>query len=211
MAQTSAERKLTAKGAQTRELIVAAAARLVFDRGVAGTSLEDVRNDAGVSNSQLYHYFRDKSELVRAIVRYQADAVYDANALMATLSSLAELHAWRDAIVKGQRRRGGAGGCPLGSLVAELADIDEGARQQLAAGFRRWQDAIALGLMSLRQHGVLGAEADPPALAVIVLAALQGGLVLTQAQHDVTPLEVALDGAIAYVETYAVDRPRPQP
>lgn len=206
MAQTSAERKLTAKGAQTRELIVAAAARLVFERGVAGTSLEDVRNDAEVSNSQLYHYFRDKSELVRAIVRHQADAVYNADALeMTTLSSLSQLHAWRDAIVQGQRRRGGAGGCPLGSLVGELADIDEGARQQLSAGFRRWQDAIAAGLMSLRQHGVLRADADPPALAVILLAALQGGLVLTQAQRDVTPLAVALDGAIAYVETFAVD------
>lgn len=204
MAQTSAERKLTAKGAQTRELIVAAAARLVFDRGVAGTSLEDVRNVAGVSNSQLYHYFRDKSELVRAVVRHQADAVYVADALeLKELTTLAELRVWRDAIVQSQRRRGGTGGCPLGSLVGELADTDEGAQQQLAAGFRRWQEAFAVGLSRLRQDGVLRPEADPQALAVVLLAALQGGLVLAQSHRDVEPLAVALDGAIDYVNTFA--------
>lgn len=135
MAQTSTERKLTAKGAQTRELIVAAAARLIFDRGVACTSLEDVRNLAGASNSQLYHYFfRDKSELVQAVVRHQADAVYQADARdLRQLSTLDELRAWRDAVVQSQRRRGGVGGCPLGSLVGELADTDEGAA---AAGDR---------------------------------------------------------------------------
>src|ERR1051325_11700108 len=52
-----ADSPLTRKGAQTRQRIVAAAADLVFQHGVAGTTLEDVRARAGVSSSQVYHYF----------------------------------------------------------------------------------------------------------------------------------------------------------
>src|SRR5208282_2449480 len=52
--------KLTIKGRQTRQRIVAAAAELMFEGGVAGTTMEDVRAAAGVSSSQIYHYFADK-------------------------------------------------------------------------------------------------------------------------------------------------------
>ncbi len=52
---------------------MAAAAGVMFERGVTRTSLEDVRHAAGVSNSQLYHYFVDKAALVRGVVGYQSE------------------------------------------------------------------------------------------------------------------------------------------
>ena len=45
--ETTAAPRLTRKGEQTRERIVAAAARLIFERGVAGTSVEDVKAAGG--------------------------------------------------------------------------------------------------------------------------------------------------------------------
>ncbi len=39
---------------------MAAAADLILAHGVAGTTLDDVRGEAGVSSSQIYHYFADK-------------------------------------------------------------------------------------------------------------------------------------------------------
>ena len=39
--------RLTRKGEETRERVVAAAAALIFERGVAGTSIEDVKEAAG--------------------------------------------------------------------------------------------------------------------------------------------------------------------
>ena len=59
-AENSDERTFTAKGLATRERIVEVAAALMYSGGVAGTSWEDVQNGAGVSASQLYHYFGDK-------------------------------------------------------------------------------------------------------------------------------------------------------
>jgi TetR/AcrR family transcriptional regulator, transcriptional repressor for nem operon len=198
------ERTLTAKGAATRARIVTVAAALVYERGVAGTSLEQVREAAGISNSQLYHYFSDKQALVRAVVRHQTEAVLGAdNASVTRLDSFAALEAWRDGIVEHQRRQGGAGGCPLGSLVGELADADDGARRELDEGFRRWSDAIALGLTRMREQGLLRADADPARLALATLAALQGGLLLTQVRRDPEALEVALDGALAHIRSFA--------
>ena len=63
--------RLTPKGEGTRRRIVAAAAQLMFDGGVAGTTIEDVRAAAGVSSSQVYHYFKDKKALVEAVSEYQ--------------------------------------------------------------------------------------------------------------------------------------------
>ena len=197
-------RTLTAKGAATRARIVAVAAGLVYENGVARTSLEQVRDAAGISNSQLYHYFSDKQALVRAVVRHQTEAILGADhASVSRLDSFAALQAWRDAIVEHQRRQGGAGGCPLGSLVGELADVDDAARRELDDGFRRWSDAIALGLASMRERGLLRRDADPARLALATLASLQGGLVLSQARHSPEPLEVALDGALALVRSFA--------
>ena len=67
--------RLTPKGERTRARIIDAAARLIYERGVAGTTLEDIRASAEVSGSQLQHYFADKDELVQAVIGHQADTI----------------------------------------------------------------------------------------------------------------------------------------
>src|ERR671917_2724410 len=59
----------TEKGRATRERILQAAAELVAEKGAAGMSLDDVRARTGASRSQLYHYFDDRDDLVRATLR----------------------------------------------------------------------------------------------------------------------------------------------
>ena len=73
--ETSDRPRLTPKGARTRARIVEKAAALIHERGVATTTLEDVKVAAGVSGSQMYHYFPDKNELVQAVIDYQADTI----------------------------------------------------------------------------------------------------------------------------------------
>lgn len=200
--RNAARPRLTPKGRATRERIVAAAARLMFEQGVAGTSIEEVRAAAGVSSSQLYHYFADKQELVRAVVDYQSDAVLAAQEpLLSHLDSLAALTAWRDAIVELQRSRGCVGGCPIGALAGELADTDPVARAGIRDGFARWEAAIHAGLRAMRERGELRDDADPARLALGVLAALQGGLLLTQTRRETAPLEAALDLALDHVRS----------
>ncbi|HEY2833076.1 MAG TPA: TetR/AcrR family transcriptional regulator [Sporichthyaceae bacterium] len=194
--------RLTERGRATRARIIQAAADLMFSQGVAGTSIPDVLAAAGVSASQLYHYFEDKHALVRAVIAHQSDLALDIQAQF-PLDSIAALEAWRDAILALQTARKCKGGCVIGSLASELADSDPEARADLAAGMARWERAIHEGLTAMQQRGELRADANPAQLALFVLAALQGGLLLTQVHEDPTPVRVALDGAIAHVTSFA--------
>src|SRR5450755_4537864 len=96
-----APRRLTRKGQETRQRIVEAAADLIFEHGVAHTTIEDVRAAADVSSSQLYHYFDDKPDLVRAVIEQQADTIVDGQETF-DLSSLEGLRAWRDWVIEHQ-------------------------------------------------------------------------------------------------------------
>jgi TetR/AcrR family transcriptional regulator, transcriptional repressor for nem operon len=199
---TTQERRLTGRGMETRQRIVAAAAELMFDGGVAETTLEDIRAAARVSGSQVYHYFEDKQALVRAVIEYQTDAILDyQEAHLGHLGTMDGLRAWRDLLVDHQRKLHCRGGCPLGALGAEVAEIDDAARIAAARGFRRWETKIRDGLRAMHARGDLPASTDPDELALATLAALQGGLLLTQIQRDTKPLEVALDAILAHIQT----------
>jgi TetR/AcrR family transcriptional repressor of nem operon len=201
-AGAGAGRPLTRRGRETRQRIVAAAAELMFDNGVAETTLEDIRAAAGVSGSQVYHYFQDKQALVRAVIDYQTDAVLDIqDTRLDRLDTLAGLRAWRDFLVEHQRRLGCRGGCPIGALGAEVAETDAAARLAAARGLRRWERRIRDGFRAMHARGGLPAGTDPDDLALATLAALQGGLLLTQLQRDTKPLEVALDAMLDRIQT----------
>ena len=183
--------KLTAKGARTRARIVEEAAALIHERGVAGTTLKDVEVAAGVSGSQLYHYFPDKNDLVQAVIDYQADAIVSRQRHV--LGSANGLEAWRKMVITAARRTRAIGGCQLGSLGGQLAESDPEARALIAAGFGRWTAAISDGFRSLHDEGMLPSGTDPDDLATTLLATLEGGLLLAQVQRDIRPFETAVN------------------
>jgi TetR/AcrR family transcriptional repressor of nem operon len=187
--------RLTAKGARTRARIVEEAAALIHERGVASTTLEDVKVAAEVSGSQMYHYFPDKDELVQAVIDYQADTIlkHQGNALR----SANGVEAWRKMVITAAKRTKAKGGCPLGSLVGQLVESDPEARALIAAGFDRWEAAIGDGLRSLRASGKLPSEIDPDELATTLLATLQGGTLLAQVRRSARPFETAVDTLLA--------------
>jgi AcrR family transcriptional regulator len=63
----------THRDAVTRELIVRAAARIVFSRGVAGTSIEQVLTASNASRSQFHRYFVNKEAVIGAVVDFQVN------------------------------------------------------------------------------------------------------------------------------------------
>ena len=193
----------TGKGRATRERVLDAATKLVFEHGVAGTTLDDVRGAANASKSQLYHYFADKDDLVHAVIDRTVDEVLEAQPRLNDLSSWTAIAAWFDDLVALQVTRRAVGGCPIGSLAGELAERDEVGRLELAAGFERWEAPLRRGLTRMRSAGKLRRSADPARLATATLAAIQGGLVLTQTRRDPQQLRIALDAAYGYLRSFA--------
>lgn len=176
-----------------------AAGKLIHEQGVAGTTLDDVRAATATSKSQLYHYFADKSDLVRAVIELQVEQVLNAQQPgLDSAHSVAGLRRWADRVIYLNEQQ--ARGCPLGRLASELAASDPAAQAALTAGFARWQGKLAVGLHAMREDGALNPDADPQALALGLLAALQGGLLLAQATGSVAPLRMALDLALDSIE-----------
>jgi len=206
--QTRTGRPLTSRGQATRDRIVAAAATEIYTRGITATTLEHIKAAAEVSSSQLYHYFEDKDALVLAVIEHQAQAVLaGTEPEHSHLDSLEALRAWRNRLVAGQQQAN-CGGCPLGTLSGQVSEAMPDAQRELASGFNRWETAIRHGLTAMHQRGELLESADPDRLATATLAAVQGGLILTQITHTTAPLEAALDEMIAHIAaltTTAVD------
>jgi TetR/AcrR family transcriptional repressor of nem operon len=196
----------TERGRQTRQRIVAAATEVVAERGVVGASLDEVGSRASASRSQLYHYFVDKDELMRAVAVATNDAVLDGQRpLFDGLGSWTGLTQWMDALVKMQEELHGRGGCPIANLVAQLGERDDNIRRELASGFDRWEAEIRVGLVGMIAAGELRADADVDLLAASTMASLQGGLMLTQARRDPQALRRAFDGALALITTFRND------
>jgi TetR/AcrR family transcriptional repressor of nem operon len=192
----------TPRGRATRERIVTAASELIAERGVAGTSLDDVIDRAAVSKGQLYHYFEDRTALLRAVIAHNADGVLDYvggphegwDAIRRSFDSLVDLQVERQA----------CGGCPVGSLVGQLAEADAQARAALADSFACWEATLRDSLRALQDAGELDPAADADKLATATLALIQGGLILTQTRRDPGQLAIALDAAYSQLRSQAV-------
>ncbi|MDX3854893.1 TetR/AcrR family transcriptional regulator [Streptomyces sp. AK02-01A] len=194
--------KLTAKGLATRARIVERAAELIYAHGVRGTTNEMLREAAGVSGSQLNHYFPDKESLVLAVIEWQARRILtlhtsEAFAHFDTIDALRDWAAYYISYELACRE-----GCTLGSLASEVMKADLDVREHLFSEFERWKDVFRAGLERMRSRGRLRADADPAQLAHLLLAALQGGLLLAQVAQDAAPLRDALTAAIDYVQTF---------
>jgi AcrR family transcriptional regulator len=196
---------ITVKGQATRDRIVTVAAALMYERGVAATRTEDVQVAAGVSASQLYHYFADKRALTRAVIERQTEAVLTSQEpLLARLDDVDSLRDWVDVIVNIQRSNGFRGGCPLGSLANELAEGDSAAREDLASSYSRWHRVIRSGLAEMQGREHLQRDADVDNLAMTLLTTMQGGLLLAKTLRDGRPLESALNTVIDHIASFAL-------
>ena len=118
--------RFTRKGRATHARIVDVAAKLMFKRGIAGTSIDEVRNTAAVSGSQISHYFHDKRDLTRQVISARRDDVrqFHSQPELGALDSLEALQAWADANVADINAVYRKGGCVYGSLAGELVEAD---------------------------------------------------------------------------------------
>ena len=193
---------LTARGAATRERIIAAAADLVLEHGAHATSLDDVRARTATSKSQLFHYFPGgKSELVSAIARLQSERVLNAQRpWLDELDTWESWEGWRGAVLShyGAQTHWS---CPIGALTAELVRSEPARGAELTAYMDRWRGHLRAGLERMAAVGRLDEGADPAALALGVFAALHGGLALMATMESLDPLRAALDTALAGLRT----------
>lgn len=179
----------------------------MYVKGVAATTLGEILVASAASKSQFRQHFADKDDLVRAVIAFRAHEVLGKQTRrLEKVASFRGLERWRDALLQRNVLRRGAWGCELGSLSSELSDGDDETRRRLVDAFQDWEQLLAAAFVRMRDNGVLRADIDPAAMATSVMAAVQGGYLLAQLARDSTPMKLALDMALAHVQSFQTPR-----
>lgn len=196
--------KLSAKGRKTRDKIVTMAADLFHQQGVAATSVDQVLTQSGTGKSQFYHYFASKDDLVLAVLRYRLEGIRAHQGRISyavhhwdDIAALFDTHARVIRDIHGYRRS-----CPIGSLTAELAGINEDYRRLTAQLFDAMKANFVTFFHQMKAQGALAETADPESLADFCLAVLQGATLMLKAYKSTAPLDNAAAHAMAYLETF---------
>ncbi|MEC3975121.1 TetR/AcrR family transcriptional regulator [Amycolatopsis sp. H20-H5] len=192
----------TEQGRRTQDSIVDSAAALMYTNGVAATSVDKVLAACGAGKSQMYHYFKNKDQLVEAVIGRYLETILANQPAINDLHDWAAFDRWTEQLLDIQRGPQGPIACPLGNIAGELGD-DPRVAGLLDKAYREWESHLARGLIALRDKGELAADADPARLAQTAMACLQGGLMLAHIRRDITPLADALAVAVGHLKSHA--------
>jgi AcrR family transcriptional regulator len=187
---------MTTAGETTKRRMVRGAAELLRQRGYTGTGFREVIEITGAPRGSIYHHFPGgKAQLAGEAVDYVGALARDAIAgefedadPIGALRTFVEL--WRADF----ERSGYRAGCPIAAVAVENHEEAPELLDAADRAFDAWRVAFA---DCLRRAGV--AQARSESLAVLVVSAVEGAIVLSRARRDSAPLlDVAdeLEGAI---------------
>jgi AcrR family transcriptional regulator len=126
------------KGSETRERILRAAAARFRRQGYVETSVNQVMRDAGLTHGGFYAHFPSKDDLFAEAVRRATDESGDGlESPLEGLQGAAWVEAWVDAYLSDAHCEHSERGCPMPSLMPEVARAGSGASAAFVAGLAR--------------------------------------------------------------------------
>ena len=187
-----------------RERMLHAAVRLISTQGVAGTGLREIVAASDAPRGSLQHYFPGgKDQLVTEAITISGEVAArrvlrladhlpsrTPGALFAAIAG-----AWCDIYT----RRGFAEGCPIAATAADSAATSPVLREAARRAMDRWQGSVAEALVGL---GVPEHRAGP--LALLMLSALEGALIMARSRQDTEPLDAIVAELAPVLDAAAV-------
>ena len=178
-----------ARALPPRERMVRSAAQLIRRQGVSGTGMREIVTEADAPRGSLQHYFPGgKEEIVSDALLWAGDVMarqvrrglseLKSRTPSALLASIVD--SWRRELTEAQF----SAGCPLVAAAADTAATSKQLRQVLRRAFDGWLEPLSESLVDL---GVPPERADD--LAVVVIAALEGAIILARIRRDLTPFD----------------------
>jgi AcrR family transcriptional regulator len=182
-----------------REDLVRAAKKLMCQRGYEAVSPRDLLDESGAGQGSFYHHFRSKHDL----------------AMVALEEVSSEMQALAHEILDSDRSpleginaylglpRDGLKGCRMGRFANEASIVDTSLRAPIESYFRDLQATLAKALRAGQAAGELAGHLDVEELALMLLAVIQGGFVLSRIYRDRNAVRRATDMAAKILRTLA--------
>ena len=180
-----------AKGAQTREHILATAEQMILQRGFSGTSIEEIIGEAGITKGGFFYHFDGKSDLARQLMlRYLENDGRFFHELSERARSLTEdplqqfllflkLMAEAFADIPGTHP-----GCLVASFTYEAHQFDEEIRSLNAQGVLSWRELFMDHLERIADKYLMTTEQPLDALADLLSSVVEGGIVISKVLDD---------------------------
>ncbi|WP_433078414.1 TetR/AcrR family transcriptional regulator [Dactylosporangium sp. CA-052675] len=161
--------------AARREQILDAATRCFLRNGFHQTSMQDVIKEAGLSVGAFYRYFNSKAELIRAIAEEKVGSILDTlEQLLAQDPPPALPEAFAELIGQVDRNLGGGGPVRIAVQVWGEAAYDPAFAELVGGIYGRIRTSATALVERQRDAGLVDPDADPAAVAAVVMGLVQG-------------------------------------
>jgi len=189
----------------SRSRMLHAAAELFRQRGYHATTFSEVVRESGAPRGSTYFHFPGgKQELAREAITRAGDELQElvdeaarhAGDPGSLVRALAQILAGR------LERSGYQRGCPIATMVLELAPRDERFSADFDRVFARWRAALVGRFQPL---GIAPERAA--ALADLTISALEGALVLSRAARSTQPFNTTVEALISAIDHDAAPQP----
>ena len=189
-----------AKGQKTRERIVAEAASLFNQRGFEGASMSELMEATGLEKGGIYRHFSSKEELAAAAFDYAWKLASDTRMqdLDGIPNSVDKLKQFVANFV--ERRPSVPGGCPLLNTAIEADDGNAVLREHARKGLHEWRDRLQSMVSAGIKRGEIRRGVDAKKLATLIIASLEGALMIGRLERDREALVTAQSHLERYLE-----------
>lgn len=190
------------KGQTTKARIIAQAAPLFNQRGYAGTAITDIMSATGLNKGGIYNHFSSKDDLALQAFDYafHLTNVYFSEHMRGYASPLDKLSAFITAfrgVANGQPL---VGGCPILNTAIEADDTHPNLRAKAQQAMDQWRSFLGQLLSRALEIGELRADLDIEATIVIIIALLEGGIMMSKLYGDSQYIQTAVDYLLNQIE-----------
>lgn len=191
------------KGEQTRERILARSAQLFNCQGYSGASLTDIMRETGLEKGGIYNHFTSKEQLALEAFDYAYGLVRQRmrEALAGKLNAIERLIAVVSVFQGLIEDAPIVGGCPILNTAIEADDANEALRDRARAAMDDWHNSIQRIINKGIERQELRPDINVDEVASIIIATLEGAVMLSNLYKDPKHIKHAADHVIGYIET----------
>lgn len=183
-----------ARVTDTRDKLLQAALRLVWEEGVGSASVDDICDKAEVRKGSFYHFFKSKNELVMAALeahwdetRVQLDRIFSPS-----MSAVDRLKGFFEFMVESQalmqKQAGRVLGCPYGSVGVSCSSEEQMIRERVEQIFGTFKKYFETALRDGRADGSIQVK-DIPSMVDTVFEFIEGGMTTARIQNSLKPVQ----------------------
>lgn len=193
------------KAEQTKQRIIEKAAITFNQRGYAGSSIADIMKLTGLQKGGIYNHFKTKEEIAVAAFDYTLGLILEAvmAKVGAATTAIDRLNAFADSFRGFTTQPIGVGGCPILNTAVESDDTHPRLRQHVQNAVTEIRALIdSIVELGIRQHEII-ATTDREQVSTIILATIEGAIMMSKLYGNDTYLDRAIDHLHQYINGLA--------